>query len=221
MKKIILFALLTISLNLSAQEKITEGIVLQKQTFSSSNEQMNEQLAMMGDMQSTTYFKANKSRNEMSSAMTGETSIIMDNDKKDMLILMNNAQLGKKYVAKSFTPTEEELKKIVVIPSDETKTILGYKCKRYDATFKNDDGAETKMILYTSEDITAMSEQMMSLSTKVSGFPMYMEINAIQNGMDMTIKTEVTEVKNEKVSDEKFSLEIPEGYEDGSSLLGN
>jgi outer membrane lipoprotein-sorting protein len=66
-----------------------------------------------------------------------------------------------------------------------------------------------------------MSEQMMSLSTKVSGFPMYMEINAIQNGMDMTIKTEVTEVKNEKVSDEKFSLEIPEGYEDGSSLLGN
>jgi hypothetical protein len=221
MKKIILFTLLTISLNLFAQEKITEGIVLQKQTFSSSNEQMNEQLAMMGDMLSTTYFKANKSRYEISSPMTGETSIILDNDKKDMLILMNNAQLGKKYVTKSFTPTEEELKKIVVIPSDETKTILGYKCKRYDAILKNDDGSETKMILYTTEDISAISEQMISLSSKVSGFPMSTEINAIQNGMDMTIKTDVTEVKNEKVSDEKFSLEIPEGYEDGSSLLGN
>ncbi len=220
MKKITLFALLLVSLNLFAQEKISEGIIVQKQTLSSSNEQMNTQLAMIGDMQTTTYFKVNKSRSEMSNPMAGETVTIMDNDKKEMLVLINNAQLGKKYVTKSFTPTEEALKNIVVIPSDETKTILGYECKRFDLTSTN-DGVETKLILFTTDKIGALSEQLASFGDKISGFPMYLEINATQMGMDMTIKMEVIEVKNEKVSDEKFSVEIPEGYEDGSSLLGN
>lgn len=220
MKKITLFALLLVSVNVFAQENISEGIVVQKQTLSSTNEQMNTQLAMIGDMQTTTYFKANKSRSEMSNAMAGETIAIMDNDKKEMLILIDNAQLGKKYATKSLTLTEETLNNIVVTPSDETKTILGYECKRYDITTTKDD-VETKLILFTTDKIGAMSEQLASFGNKISGFPMYMEINATQMGMDMTIKMEVVEVKKEEISDEKFSVEIPEGYEENASLLGN
>jgi len=220
MKKITLFALLLVCLNLFAQENISEGIIVQKQTLSSTNEEMNTQLAMIGDMQTTTYFKLNKSRSEMSNPMAGETVTIMDSDKKEMLVLINNSQLGKKYVTKSLTPTEEELKNIVVVASDETKTILGYECKRFDLTSTN-DGVETKLILFTTDKIGALSEQLASFGDKISGFPMYLEINATQMGMDMKIKMEVIEVKKEKVSDEKFSFEVPEGYEDGSSLLGN
>jgi len=220
MKKITLFALLLVCLNLFAQENISEGIIVQKQTLSSTNEEMNTQLAMIGDMQTTTYFKLNKSRSEMSNPMAGETVTIMDSDKKEMLVLINNSQLGKKYVTKSLTPTEEELKNIVVVASDETKTILGYECKRFDLTSIN-DGVETKLILFTTDKIGALSEQLASFGDKISGFPMYLEINATQMGMDMKIKMEVIEVKKEKVSDEKFSFEVPEGYEDGSSLLGN
>lgn len=220
MKKITLFALLLVCLNLFAQENISEGIIVQKQTLSSTNEEMNTQLAMIGDMQTTTYFKLNKSRSEMSNPMAGETVTIMDSDKKEMLVLINNSQLGKKYVTKSLTPTEEELKNIVVVASDETKTILGYECKRFDLTSTN-DGVETKLILFTTDKIGALSEQLASFGDKISGFPMYLEINATQMGMDMKIKMEVIEVKKEKVSDEKFSVEVPEGYEDGSSLLGN
>lgn len=220
MKKITLFALLLVCLNLFAQENISEGIIVQKQTLSSTNEEMNTQLAMIGDMQTTTYFKLNKSRSEMSNPMAGETVTIMDSDKKEMLVLINNSQLGKKYVTKSLTPTEEELKNIVIVASDETKTILGYECKRFDLTSTN-DGVETKLILFTTDKIGALSEQLASFGDKISGFPMYLEINATQMGMDMKIKMEVIEVKKEKVSDEKFSVEVPEGYEDGSSLLGN
>lgn len=220
MKKITLFALLLVCLNLFAQENISEGIIVQKQTLSSTNEEMNTQLAMIGDMQTTTYFKLNKSRSEMSNPMAGETVTIMDSDKKEMLVLINNSQLGKKYVTKSLTTTEEELKNIVVVASDETKTILGYECKRFDLTSTN-DGVETKLILFTTDKIGALSEQLASFGDKISGFPMYLEINATQMGMDMKIKMEVIEVKKEKVSDEKFSVEVPEGYEDGSSLLGN
>ena len=221
MKKITLFALLfLISLNLFAQENISEGIVVQKQTLSSTNDQMDTQLAMLGDMQTTTYFKGNKSRSEMSNPMAGETVTIMDNDKKEMLILINNAQLGKKYATKSLTPSEDTLNNIIVTPSDETKTILGYECKRYDIT-STTDGMETKLVVFTTDKIGAMSEQLASLGTKISGFPLYLEINASQMGMDMTIKMEVVEVRNEKITDDKFSVEIPEEYEESTSLLGN
>jgi hypothetical protein len=220
MKKITLFTFLLLSLHTFSQENISEGIVVQKQSLSSTNEQMNTQLAMLGDMQTITYFKANKSRSEMSNPMAGETTTIMDNDKKEMLILINNAQLGKKYAIKSLTPSEESLKNIIITPSDETKTILGYDCKRYDIASTTDE-METKLVLYTTDKIGAMSEQLASFGNKISGFPMYLEINATQMGMDMTVKMEVIEVKNEKINEEKFSIVIPEGYEESASLLGN
>ena len=119
MKKITLFTFLLLSLHTFSQENISEGIVVQKQSLSSTNEQMNTQLAMLGDMQTITYFKANKSRSEMSNPMAGETTTIMDNDKKEMLILINNAQLGKKYAIKSLTPSEESLKNIPNINAKE------------------------------------------------------------------------------------------------------
>lgn len=206
--------------NAFSQESISEGIVTQKQTLSSTNAEINSQLILLGDMQTITYFKANKSRSEMTNPMAGETVTILDNDKKEMFILINNSSLGKKYAIKSLELSSEESENIVVIPGDETKTILGYVCKRYDVTSTN-NGAETKLILYTTDKISAMSEQLASFGDKLKGFPLYLEIQANQMGMDMTIKMEVTEIKNEKVSDDKFAIVIPDGYEKSDLLLGN
>jgi len=220
MKKIILLIFLTISLNIFSQEIISEGIVIQKQTVSSSNEEVNAQLKLMGEMRTKTFFKGNKTRSEMSNVMAGETITIMDNDKKEMLILINNSQLGKKYATKSLSSNEDDFKNIVVTPNDETKTILGYICKRYDVTTTTNN-VETKLTLYTTNKISAMSEQLALFGNKMEGFPLYLEISANQMGMDMIIKMEAIEIKNEKVSDDKFSIQIPDGYEKGEFQLGN
>lgn len=212
MKNIFLFAFLTISISLFGQEALTEGIIIQKQTFSSSNEALNGQLAMLGDMQTTTYFKGNKSRTELSNPMAGEVTTIIDNDKKEMLAIMDNPQIGKKYTVKGLDLSEEELKNITVTPTDETKEILGYTCKKYDIIL-NKQGVESKLTMYTTDKISALSDQTASFGGKIKGFPMSVQIQAEQGGMDITINMEVSEIKKEKVADSKFDMTAPEGYE--------
>ena len=61
MKRILLIATVLVSTLSIAQEKITEGMYsLLNKPLSSTNEQINMQLAMMGEMISTTYFKNGK-----------------------------------------------------------------------------------------------------------------------------------------------------------------
>lgn len=217
MKKLILFAFLTFSLTVLAQENLTEGVIIQKQTFSSSNAALNGQLAMLGDMQTTTYFKDNKSRTELSNPMAGDVTTIIDNDKKEMIAIMDNPQIGKKYTLKELNVSEDDLKNITVTPSEETKDVLGYTCKKYDIVLTK-QGVESKLIMYTTDKITALSDQTASLGGKVKGFPMSIEIQAEQAGMDITINMEVAEIKKEAVDDSKFDMTIPEGYEKMDSL---
>lgn len=217
MKKLLLFTLLTFSLTVFAQEKLTEGIVIQKQTFTSSNAALNGQLAMLGDMQTTTYFKGNKSRTELSNPMAGDVTTIIDNDKKEMVAIMDNPQLGKKYTIKKLDIDEEDLKNITVTPSEETKDVLGYTCKKYDIVL-NKQGVESKLVMYTTDKITALSDQTASFGGKVKGFPMSIEIQAEQAGMDIIINMVVTEIKKVTVDASKFDMTVPEGYEKMDAL---
>jgi outer membrane lipoprotein-sorting protein len=50
------------------------------------------------------------------------------------------------------------------------------------------------------------------LGDKLKGFPLYMEMFVTQQGMNMTITNEVTELKKDKVDTSKFSMTPPEGY---------
>ncbi len=219
MKKILLsFTLIALSLTtIQAQKAIKEGKITQKQTYSSTNEAVNTQLAMLGDISITTFFKGNKSRSELSSPMTGDVVSIIDNDEKKMLALMDNPQLGKKYALKDLTISEEDLKNMTVTPSDDTKTILGYTCKKYDVALTK-SGVETKMSMYTTDKVTALSDQTALFTDKVNGFPMLIEIEASQMGMDFTIKMEVTSIEETSVEDAKFDMTVPDGYEEMANM---
>ena len=219
MKKILFFVCLVCSLVTFSQEMITEGIVISKQTMSSDNEQINAQLAMMGDMVTTTYFKGNKSRSEMSNPMAGASIIIMDNDSKTMLMMLDNAMTGKKYVEKTTEPSEEDLKNITVEKGDETKTISGYVCDKYKVTTVK-DGLEITMDIYSTNKISALSQQTSGFGDLFKGFPMYMEMKLNQMGMDILITHEVTEVKTETISSDKFDMTPLEGYEKTDKLEG-
>ena len=212
MKKV--FALLALSFTtmVSAQEKITEGVIISKQKMTTDNEELKAQLEMMGDMQTTTYFKNNKSRTEISNPMSGDVTTITDSKTRETLMLMDNPMLGKKYMFQKAENIDEILKDVEVIEGNQTKTILGYNCKQYMVT-TNKDGVEMKMEMFTTESILAEVQQTAMLGEKLKGFPLYMIITMNQMGSDMVIITEVVEIKKESVADAKFSMTPPEGYE--------
>lgn len=211
MKKIILCAFVFVSLQMFAQKEIKEGVITTKLTMSSENPQVNAQLAMMGDMNATIHFKGNKSRTEMKSLMAGDNTTIIDNDAHKMLALLSNPMMGKKYKEEEIKLSEEDLKNIVITEKKDTKTILNYVCKGYDVAVKK-EGIEFKMTIYTTPKIVAPTQNTILLGDKFKGFPMYLIMDMNQGGMLMKITMEATEVKEEKVSDAKFSFAIPEGY---------
>lgn len=219
MRKILFIVALTLSVTMFAQKQIDEGVVISKQTMSSDNEQMNAQLAMLGDMVTTTYFKNDKSRSELSNPMTGNTVFIADNNSKKSLVLMDNAMIGKKYMESDISPSEDDLENISVEKTNETKTILGYECTKYNVVM-NKDGAEVKMEIYATDKLKAISQQATAFGKEFSGFPMYMGMAIDQQGMKMNMVIEVTEVKAEAVSDDKFSMTPPEGYSKTDNIPG-
>ncbi|PWK17498.1 hypothetical protein [Xanthomarina spongicola] len=219
MKKIIFILLVAITTVGFSQESITEGIMFSKQTMSTDNEQLKGQLAMIGDILTTTYFKGNKTRSETSNMMTGSTTAIMDNDSNQMLMSMSNQMTGKKYVVKSMEPSEEDLKNVTVTKGDETKTVLGYECQEYNIEV-NKDGVVVTMDVYTTDKLSAISQQSTMVGADINGYPLYMTMNMSQSGMNLTITNEVTEIKKESVSDDKFDMTPPEGYEKTDKLQG-
>ena len=220
MKKILVLLLVTFSLNILAQEKMSEGVITMSQTMVSDDEAVAAQLASMGQITSSTYFKKGKSRAEVSNQMTGDITVIIDQESQEMLMLMDNPYMGKSYAKKVMELTQEQLDNITVVESDETKNVLGYECKRVDLTVK-DNGVETTIKFYMTNAIEVPTLQTAIYGSKLKGMPMYMEMTMNQMGMQMIMKFEVTEIKKESVDDSKFDMTIPEGYKENQALLKN
>ncbi|HZW63765.1 MAG TPA: hypothetical protein VFF15_09010 [Flavobacteriaceae bacterium] len=215
MKKVLSILFIAFSVTVFAQEALTEGVVTMKQTMSSPNAEVNAQLAMMGEITSTTYFKGDKSKSLTSSPMTGDVTAIIDMAEKKMLMLMDNPMMGKKYMEQSLDMSEEDLSNINIEKTNETKNVLGYECTKYNVTTTN-DGVEVKMEMYVTDKINVVSQSTANLAGKIEGFPMFMTVSFNQMGMDMTQTVEVTEIKKEAVADDTFDMTIPEGYEKGN-----
>lgn len=219
MRKILFLVMCSLSVTLFAQTKLDEGVIVSKQTMSSDNEQMNAQLAMLGDITTTTYFKNDKSRSETSNPATGTTIFIADNNSKKSLLLMDNAMLGKTYTEDDMTPSEKDLEGMTVEKTNEKKTILGYECVKYNVNM-NKDGADMKMVLYTTDKLQAISQQTSVFGKELEGYPLYMSLAVEQQGMKMDLVIEVTDVKAEKVADDKFNMTPPEGYKESKNPMG-
>lgn len=210
MKKFLFLFLAAFSLTVVAQDKITEGVITSKQTVTSENAQVQAQLDMMGKLETTTYFKGMKTRSVMSNPMSGDVVTVSNGETNEMLMLMDN-MMGKTYTYQKIDSTDERMKNIKIVAGDKTKTVLGYDCKQYTVTI-NQDGVDMTMEMFTTEAIPAASQQTAMLGDKLKGFPLYMTMTMNQQGMEMLITTEVTEIKEDKVADDQFSMTPPEGY---------
>lgn len=211
MKKIVLLTAVLISSLSIAQEKITEGKMITKQIMSSPDEQMNMQLAMMGEMVTTTYFKEGKSRVEVSNPMIGSTTSVLNLNTKEMLVVMDGP-MGKKYISQKIDNSEDKLKDVSVEETSDTKEFLGYTCKKYIVNMKV-QGVDAKSIIYATDQLPTMGKSAVQMGNKIKGCPLYSETTVIQMGKDMVVKATVSEIKKEAVSDDKFSMAPPAGYE--------
>ncbi len=211
MKKILVLAAFAFSVMVSAQGKIVEGKITSKQTISTDNKQVQEQLDMMGKMEAITLFRGANSRSEIDNPMSGNIVTIINSDEKKMLVLMDNPALGKLYTMEKMDISEEDLKNIKVTKGSETKTVLGYECQKY-STSVTKDGVTVEMDLYTTEEIDAPNQQTATLGGKLKGFPLFMTMKMNQMGIDMVITNEVTKIEKQSVSSDLFNVTPPEGY---------
>lgn len=180
-------------------------------TMSSDNAEMNSQLQMMGETKITTYFKEDRVRAETNSPMSGETITIIDKQKKKVLTLLNSPMYGKKYNTEDYEEPKELEDDIKITKGNQTKTILGYDCKQYNVTMKA-EGVDMTMEIFATDQIKAQTQETSQFGDKLDGFPLHMKINVLQQGMKMTMLYDVTEVKSEAISSNKFDLTPPEGY---------
>lgn len=218
MKKIFLLSLAFImSFSVFAQETFKEGKLTMNQTITTNNEEMKGMIDQMfgGEpMQIVMYIKGNKSRSEVSNAMSGDVVSISDSESMQTLMLMDNPMIGKKYSKTALSEADEkELEENVTITEGEgTKTILGYECKEQIIKVVQ-EGVEMEMTMYVTDKILpVMTQQTSMLGNKLNGFPMYMVMNMNQQGMDMIMTFEVVEMNKESVPDSKFDMTPPEGY---------
>ena len=211
MKKILFAITLMFTISALAQEEIKEGVIIASQIMSSENEQVNAQLEMMGKIESKTYFKGGKSRGEVKNPMSGDVTTITDPSKLKILLLMDNPMMGKKFSLQSIK--EEDVNKIVIKKGKESKMILGYKCDQYFLT-SNQNGANLNIEMFVTEKVNGSSQFTVMSGNKIKGTPLTMVMKMNQMGTEILIKTEVTEIKKEAVSDDKFDMTPPEGYTD-------
>ena len=220
MKKLVLLLLVTISFVCHAQQEIDEGVVVFKQTMSSDNEQMNAQFAMIGELVTTTYFKVDKSRTELSNPFMGEVVTIFDTESGQTLMTMNSPAIGKLYTSKAFSDVVGQNEGVDIKKGAESKTFLGYDCQQYIFTMTQ-EGVDVEMVMFTTDKIKAIKQETLEFMQDFDGgFPLYIEIKTKNQGMMLSIVQEATSINSEKVEDSKFDLKAPEGFTKVDSMPG-
>jgi hypothetical protein len=108
--------------------------------------------------------------------------------------------------SKEYIEADQETKNYTYKKSEETKTICGYVCTRYDVTiYDTEDETEETGFIYTTTEIGESSDINAFDYPGLTGFPLYQEM--VENGAK-TIK-EAIEVKPTKVKSMDFL--IPSG----------
>jgi len=207
MKKMLLGALIFISTCTSAQ--IKQGNITYSMSFSGDMEGMEQVAQMFAGSSMELYFMPKKSRVDMSMGAMMKTTAISDEAQNKALILMRGV-MGNIAVSASLQDVEDQSKgkmpNYTINLSNETKTILGYLCKKAEIT---DESGNTSTCWFTTE-IEVLTKGQNGAYSLVPGMSLEFETNT--NGF--TMKFTATAI-NEKVKDlnGKFSLEVPPGFE--------
>lgn len=209
MKKIFFSMAVVVLSTLSLTAQITEGSVKYNVEVSSTNPELEMQLAMLQGSTFELFFKENMSRSEMSMGSMMKITTITNTEAENSIMLMSGmmGNTAVKMSAEDLKKGEENVNETEVTLVDETKEIQGYNCKKAIAT--NEEGQES--VIWYTEDLAINKLGQNYLNRQVPGFPLEFEINQGEVKMTM-VSTEVNKKLDKKKVKELFDTSIPEGY---------
>lgn len=190
-----------IQLNVQAQKPLTEGKVVF--AISYPDMEMDAQMMAMMPTESSVFFKGAMSRTELNMGMGISSSSIMNSKTGEIIALtdMMGSKSAMKMTADDIKKSKETPDKPVITLTTETKTIVGYNCKK--AIVKS--GETSSLEVFYTDKISSSTAAALDWK-EIKGFPM--EYYLDQNGLKM--KFTAKSVSPEKVSDDLFL--IPKDY---------
>ncbi len=195
------------TLSLTAQ--VTEGNVKYSIEMSSTNPELEMQLAMMQGSTFELSFKDDLTRSEMNMG-TIMKIVTITNAKSDGALMLMSGMMGNtavKLSAEDLKKNTEESPEADVTLTDETKEIQGFSCKK--AVVTDEEGTES--VVWYTEEITVNKLGQNYLNNKVPGFPLEFEMNQGEMKMSMT-STDFNKKLDKKKAKTMFDTTIPEGY---------
>ncbi len=211
MKKITLSLIFLVSATLSVFSQVKEGHIEYKISVVSDDPESAGMADMFGNSTMNIHFKSQLTRTELDMGFLMQMTVINDDKSGDILMLLggmmgNQAILTTVDEMNEFDGKVEEETSGKVELINETKTILGYVCKK--AILSDDDGS--KMTYWYTSEINFSKRGNQVFDGQIPGIPL--EIVTKTSEMTMTWTAVNFEKKVENTST-LFSMEIPDGYE--------
>jgi len=209
MKKLLFSMTMVVLSTLSLTAQVTEGNVKYSIDMSSTNPEMEMQLAMMQGSTFELSFKDDLTRSEMNMGTIMKIVTITNSENEGGLMLMSGmmGNTAVKLNPEDMKDSKEEAFETEVTFTDETKEIQGFKCKK--AVVTDEEGTES--IIWYSEEISVNKLGQSYLNKDVPGFPLEFELNQGEMKMTMT-STEFNKKLDKKAVKTMFDTTIPEGY---------
>lgn len=201
MKRFFTFSVLLVCFSFAAlaQKKLTEATISYDIVINTGSERPRAADFFDGAT-STVYLKGAKSRTEMVSSLGSQATIIDENTKTVSVLKEYGAQ---KYIiqmtAANWKDANKKFENVDFSYTDESKTILGYKCKK--AIGKLNDG-NTFTVWYTS-DLIPENKDFQYVNRTLPGLAMQYESNI---GNNLKVTYTVSKINMSPVPAAKFDL---------------
>jgi len=211
MKKLLVLFAVTLATSVMSYAQMKEGHITYEIDVSSDEEGMEMAVMMLNGSTLDIYFSDDKARTDMDMGSMMSMTTILDNGTGEILMLMGG-MMGKTAVKTTTDELSEEDPEEVeysIELTKEKKTIAGYKCKK--AIISDENGDE--MEFWYTEEIPTTSTDKKSAVGQLPGQALEYALN--KNGLLMSfVATKVETSLSNEDKKSKFSLEIPEGYEE-------
>ena len=195
---IFLFLIIAFNSPLSAQSNF-EGKII----FTISYADMPAEMTAMLPKDMTIYIKGNKSKVEQNQMM-GKQVVVSDLGQQNGFMEMNisGQKIRINISTEEFKQEAEQMTNIEYL--NETKTIVGYPCKK--AIMKDETGQMTMTVFYTEK----INNKAQTKFVGLKGFPLQYTMTQ----QNMTLEMTASEISKESVSDAIFNKS--EGYKEMS-----
>ena len=211
MKKLVLLFAVTVLTSVMSFAQMKEGHISFDIDVSSEEEGMEMAVMMFNGSTLDLYFSGDKARTDMDMGSMMTMTTVMNNTTGEILMLMGG-MMGQKAIKTSsdeMNTEEEEQPEYKIELTKEKKTIAGYNCKKAIVTDEEGDD----MVYWYTEDIETNTPDSKSVLAQLPG--QALEYSIDKNGMLMSFTaTEVETSLSASDKSSKFSMEIPEGYEE-------